>query len=100
MPPAVLNHDCGFGARILFRLIRLLSGHPVPDAAKIMFHRPDFYGNPMKELTHEVMRGHTAWSVGDRELMAAYVSKLNECPFCIGSTYRDGVTVMRRSRPS
>jgi uncharacterized peroxidase-related enzyme len=83
--PAVLDHDYGLGPRILFRLIRLLSGHPVPDAAKIMFYRPDFYGAPIKELTHEVMRGHSAWSVGDRELMAAYVSKLNECLFCIGA---------------
>jgi AhpD family alkylhydroperoxidase len=83
--PAVLDHGYGLGARILFRLVRLFSGRPVPDAAKIMFYRPDFYGAPMKEFTHEVMRGHSAWSVGDRELMAAYVSKLNECPFCVGA---------------
>ena len=31
------------------------------------------------------MRGHSEWSVADRELMAAYVSKMNECPFCIGA---------------
>ena len=29
------------------------------------------------------MRGPSAWSVGDRELMAAFVSKANECEFCI-----------------
>ena len=39
----------------------------------------------MKQLTHEAMRGRSAWSVGDRELMAAVVSKVNECPFCIGA---------------
>lgn len=85
MRPAVLDHGYGLGPRILFRLIRLFSGHSVPDAAKIMFYRPDFYGAPMKALTHETMRGRSAWSVGDRELMAAYVSKLNECPFCVGA---------------
>jgi uncharacterized peroxidase-related enzyme len=37
----------------------------------------------MKKLTHEAMRGPSAWSVGDRELMAAFVSKLNECEYCI-----------------
>ena len=31
------------------------------------------------------MRGRSAWSVGDRELMAAYVSKVNDSPFCIGA---------------
>jgi len=39
----------------------------------------------MKELTHEAMRGASAWSVGDRELMAAFVSKINECAFCVGA---------------
>jgi uncharacterized peroxidase-related enzyme len=39
----------------------------------------------MKALTHEAMRGPSTWSVGDRELMAAFVSKMNECQFCIGA---------------
>ena len=73
------------------------SGHPVPDAAKLVFYRPDFYGARMKEFTHEAMRGPSAWSVGDRELIAAYVSKVNECAFCVGAhsatatrAYQDG----------
>lgn len=85
MRPNVLNHGYGFGPKLLFGLIRLMSGRPAPDAAKITFYRPDFYGGPMKQLTHESMRGPSTWSVGDRELMAAYVSKLNECPFCVGA---------------
>jgi len=31
------------------------------------------------------MRGPSAWSVGDRELMAAYVSAVNQSAFCIGA---------------
>jgi alkylhydroperoxidase family enzyme len=31
------------------------------------------------------MRGPSAWSVGDRELMAAFVSKVNETQFCIAA---------------
>jgi uncharacterized peroxidase-related enzyme len=83
--PGVLNHGYGVGPKLLFRLIRLVSGRPVPDAAKITFYRPDFYGTYMKQFTQEAMRGRSAWSVGDRELMAAYVSKVNECPFCVGA---------------
>jgi len=78
----------------------LFSGHPVPDAARLTFYRPDFYGARAKELTHEAMRGPSAWSVGDRELMAAYVSKINESPFCTGAhtattsqAYQDGAKV-------
>ena len=50
---------------------------------KPTFYRSDFYGNAMKTFTQMAMRGPSAWSVADRELMAAYVSKINESPFCI-----------------
>jgi uncharacterized peroxidase-related enzyme len=83
--PGVLDHGYGVGPKLLFGLIRLVSGRPVPDAAKITFYRPEFYGTYMKQFTQEAMRGRSAWSVGDRELMAAYVSKVNECPFCVGA---------------
>jgi uncharacterized peroxidase-related enzyme len=81
----VLDDGYSVGPKLLFRLIRLVSGYPAPDAAKITFYRPDFYGTHMKKFTQEAMRGHSAWSVGDRELMAAYVSNVNECPFCVGA---------------
>jgi uncharacterized peroxidase-related enzyme len=81
----ILDSGYGFGKRVLFAVIRAVSGHPVPDAAKLVYYRPEFYGAPMKELTHEAMRGPSAWSVGDRELMAAYISQLNDCAFCIGA---------------
>jgi AhpD family alkylhydroperoxidase len=83
--PRVLEHGYGLGPKLLFRLIRLVSGHPLPDAAKITFYRPDFYGTHAKKFTHEAMRGRSTWSVGDRELMAAYVSKVNDSPFCVGA---------------
>src|SRR5258708_13730944 len=96
----VLNRGYGPGTKLLFALIRLFSRHPVPDAAKLVFYRPDFYGSRAKEFTHEAMRGPSAWSVGDRELMAAYVSQANESAFCIGAhtatarqAYRDGPKV-------
>jgi uncharacterized peroxidase-related enzyme len=79
----ILNSGYGFGTKVLFALIRAVSRQPVPDAAKLVFYRPEFYGAPMKEFTHEAMRGPSAWSVGDRELMAAFVSQMNECAFCI-----------------
>lgn len=85
MRPRVLDHGYGVGAKLLFRLIRLMSGHPLPDAAKITFYRPDFYGAHAKKFTQEAMRGRSTWSVGDRELMAAYISKVNDCPFCVGA---------------
>jgi len=96
----ILNRGYGPGATLLFALIRLFSGHPVPDAARLVFYRPDFYGTRAKAFTHEVMRGPSGWSAGDRELMAAYVSQVNESAFCIGAhsatarrAYQDGAKV-------
>ena len=79
----ILNSGYKFGTKVLFGIIKLFSGYPLPDAARLVFYRPDFYGNPAKEFTQRAMRGISTWSVGDRELMAAYISKLNECTFCI-----------------
>ncbi|WP_327635433.1 hypothetical protein OHB24_36315 [Kribbella sp. NBC_00482] len=81
----ILNHGYRLGTKLMFALIRLFSGQPLPDAAKLTFYRSDFYGNPAKEFTHEALRGPSDWSVGDRELMAAYVSKLNQSAFCVGA---------------
>jgi uncharacterized peroxidase-related enzyme len=79
----VLDNGYSFGRKAMFAFIRLASRQPVPDAMKLVFYRPDFYGNI--KLTHEAMRGPSSWSVGDRELMAAFVSKVNDCDFCIGA---------------
>ena len=96
----VLNRGYRPGTKLLFALIQLLSRQPVPDAAKLVFYRPDFYGSRAKEFTHEAMRGPSAWSVADRELMAAYVSSVNESAFCIAAhsatarqAYQDGPKV-------
>lgn len=82
---SVLDNNYSAGQKILFRLIALFSRSPVPDAAKFAFYRPDFYGLAMRRLTHAVMRGDSAWSVGDRELMAAVVSQAIDSPFCIAA---------------
>ncbi|TWF82401.1 putative peroxidase-related enzyme [Pseudonocardia hierapolitana] len=96
----ILDRGYGPGVKLLFALIRLFSGHPVPDAAKLTFYRPDFYGARAKVFTHGAMRGPSAWSVGDRELMAAFVSTVNGCAFCMGAhtatarqAYQDGPRV-------
>jgi len=79
---AILDSGHGFWAKVLFAFIRAVSRLPVPDAIKVNRYRPDFYGMPMRELTQEAMRGPSAWSVGDRELMGAVVSKTNNCEVC------------------
>jgi uncharacterized peroxidase-related enzyme len=96
----VLNSDYNIGTRFLFAIIRLASRYSVPDAAKLVFYRSEFYGDLAKDLTHQAMRGPSAWSIADRELMAAYVSRVNDNAFCIGAhtataamAYRDQAKV-------
>jgi uncharacterized peroxidase-related enzyme len=81
----ILNRGYRPGTKLLFAVIRVFSGQPLPDAARLVFYRPGFYGTQAKKFTHEAMRGPSAWSVADRELMAAFVSKVNESAFCIGA---------------
>jgi AhpD family alkylhydroperoxidase len=77
---AILDQGHSFGTKVLFAIIRAVSRQPVLDVIKLVKYRPDFYC--AQRLTHEAMRGPSAWSVGDRELMAAYVAKSNECEWC------------------
>src|SRR6202012_3023332 len=76
----VLDHGHRVHTKAIMALIRVFSGHPVVDAVKLAFYRPDFYGGG--PLNHEAMRGQSEWSIVDRELMAAYISKTNQAPFC------------------
>jgi hypothetical protein len=77
----VLDHGHPLRVKALFALIRLMSGHRAPDVVKTLKYRSEFFGAGMSELFQEVMRGHSQWSVADRELMATYVSKVNACDF-------------------
>jgi hypothetical protein len=77
----VLDRGHTLATKALFVLIRVMSGHRAPDVVKTLRYRPDFYGAQMRPLFQEVMRGPSQWTIADRELMAAYVSKINACEF-------------------
>jgi uncharacterized peroxidase-related enzyme len=80
---SILDTGHSFGTKLLFALIRKVSRHPTPEPLKLIAYRPDFFGKQMKRVTHEAMRGPSTWTVADRELMAAFVSKVNDCEYCI-----------------
>ena len=58
-----------------------VSGAPTLDVVKTLSFRPSFFGTPFNELMQEVMRGPSEWTVGERELFAAFVSERNRCEF-------------------
>ena len=47
----ILNSGYSVGRKVMFAVIRSVWGHRVPDAAKLVFYRPDFYGGLAKEFT-------------------------------------------------
>ena len=79
----ILDNGHGRGTKALLGVIRVVSRQPVVDAVKLALYRKDFYG--AGDLTQEAMRGPSEWSVGDRELMAAYVAQAAASPFCVAA---------------
>jgi hypothetical protein len=71
----------GLGSRLLFGLIRVVSGFRAPDVVRTLKYHPAVFGAPQSRHTHAVMRGPSEWTVGERELFAAFVSRLNQCVF-------------------
>ena len=41
----------------------------------------ELFGRPYSDVLDQAMRGPSDWSIGERELFAAFVSSLNQCPF-------------------
>ena len=69
------------GARLKLGLMGLVTGRRAPDVLRTLFYRPEFFGNPFRALMQPAMRGDSRWSAGERELFAAFTSRLNQCPF-------------------
>ena len=66
-------------SRLLYTVIRLFSGFRAPDVIRTMRYRSQLFGKPLTAHTQAVMRGPSEWSIGERELIAAFVSRLNKC---------------------
>ncbi len=58
-----------------------LAPHVPLDVVKALAYRPELFGGPYSAMIHELLRGDSDWSVGERELFAAFTAHLNKCPF-------------------
>ncbi|MBE0568689.1 MAG: peroxidase [Deltaproteobacteria bacterium] len=56
------------------------SGNPVPQIMHLFAYKPDRTGF-LSRFTQGVMRGPSPLSAGLRELIAAFTSRRNDCPF-------------------
>lgn len=55
-------------------------GAPDP-STRFLFYRPELFGRSSGIAHQEVVRGPSDWSISERELMAAFVSAQNQCPY-------------------
>ena len=67
--------------RLFYRFIRAVSGFRASDVMRTLRYRRQFFGGPHSAHTHAVLRGPSEWSIGERELFAAFVSHKNQCHF-------------------
>ncbi|HKB11529.1 MAG TPA: hypothetical protein VKD69_12790 [Vicinamibacterales bacterium] len=67
--------------RLLYRVIKAMSGFRAPDVMRTLSYHRHQFGGPHRAHTHAVMRGPSEWSIGERELFAAFVSRKNQCEF-------------------
>jgi alkylhydroperoxidase family enzyme len=56
------------------------AGQPVPQIMHLFAFKPDRTGH-LAQFTQGVMRGPSPLSPGQRELIAAFTSRRNDCPF-------------------
>ena len=66
--------------RVQMWIIARLAGD-VPPPVRTMSYRREFFGKEFAPLIHEAMRGPSPWSVGEREIFSAFVSRLNQCEY-------------------
>ena len=55
-----------------------------PGIIELLFYKANT-GKALSNLAHTLLHGPSTLSKGERELIASYVSKLNECEFCHNS---------------
>jgi hypothetical protein len=70
----------GLKDKLMLGVMRVVAGH-APGVVRTLLYRKEFFGHPFSALTQQVMRGPSEWSVGEREIFAAFVSRMNQCVF-------------------
>jgi uncharacterized peroxidase-related enzyme len=79
-----VEHKHRLPQKLMLTVMRVIIGRRTPDVLRTLLYRPELFGKPFAKWVHVVMRGPSDWSIGQRELFAAFTSHLNQCPYCIG----------------
>ncbi len=94
---AILRHGHRLRVRVFIRAVKAIAGREPDDVVKTSLYRPDFFGRAWLAYVRGVLRGPSEWTPGEREIMAAFVSRLNACRYCIG--IHTGTATIARGSP-
>lgn len=61
--------------------IQFVSRRKNPDVLRLVFYRPELFGQAFSQGLQALLRGPSEWSVAERELFASFVSRQNQCDF-------------------
>ncbi len=67
--------------KVILSVIRAISRGKVPGPILVLSYRRELCGKYLAACYQEGMRQATKWSLGEVELFAAFVSKLNQCKY-------------------
>ena len=76
-----VDHGHAPAEAAVLEMIRRARGVEPVGVLKTLYYRPEIFGRPFSTALDLAMRGPSDWSDADRELFAAFVSSLNQCPF-------------------
>jgi len=65
-------------------MAHIQTGNNLPGIMELLFYKGPT-GEALSKLAHTLLHGPSGLTPGERELIAAYVSKLNDCEFCYES---------------
>jgi len=77
----ILERGSGLLQRCQYAIIRALLGGHVPGSVSVVSYRRNLFGKHFARCVQEALRAREEWSVGELEIFAAFVSRLNQCRF-------------------
>ena len=77
---AVFENRYGIIQQVFLGLIRRVFGY-VPDPILVLSYRREVFGKHFAPLLHQALRNPKHWSIGEVEVMAAYIAKHSSCEY-------------------
>ncbi len=81
MRPSILENGHRPLQKAILNTIKLMTGGMVPGPMLVLSYRRELCGQYLAACYQEGMRHASEWSVGEVELFAAFVSRLNACRY-------------------